>query len=127
RELGFPTANLLLDPACALKHGIYAVRAGVGSQRYDGVASFGRRPMFDDGRVLLEVFLFDFDGDLYGERIDVAFIGWLRHEQNFTSIDLLKRAMMADAAQARDALRRAGDAFPVLGDIEPIGLLDSPP
>jgi riboflavin kinase/FMN adenylyltransferase len=127
RELGFPTANLLLDPACALKHGIYAVRAGVGSQRYDGVASFGRRPMFDDGRVLLEVFLFDFDGDLYGERIDVAFIGWLRHEQNFATIDLLKRAMMADAAQARDALRRAGDAFPVLGDIEPIGLLDSPP
>ncbi len=49
RELGFPTANIRLDPACALKHGIYAVRAGIGGTRYDGVASFGVRPMFDDG------------------------------------------------------------------------------
>src|SRR5229473_2861721 len=47
RELGFPTANLRLDPGCGLKHGIYAVRLGVGERRYDGVASFGRRPMFD--------------------------------------------------------------------------------
>ena len=66
RELGFPTANLRLDPSCGLKHGIYAVRVGVGGMRYDGVASFGVRPMFDDGAPLLEVFLFDFDGDLYG-------------------------------------------------------------
>ena len=66
RELGFPTANLRLDPACGLKHGIYAVRVGVGGARYDGVASFGRRPMFDNGAALLEVFLFDFSGDLYG-------------------------------------------------------------
>ena len=67
RDLGFPTANLRLDPACALKHGIYAVRVGVGTQRYDGVASFGRRPTFDNGAPLLEVFLFDFSGDLYGK------------------------------------------------------------
>src|SRR4029077_20480001 len=59
RELGFPTANLLLDPACALPHGIYAVRTGIAGRRYDGVASFGRRPMFDTGAVLLEIFLFD--------------------------------------------------------------------
>jgi riboflavin kinase/FMN adenylyltransferase len=117
REFGFPTANLKLDPSCALKHGIYAVRVAVGSTRYDGVASFGRRPMFDDGTALLETFLFDFAGDLYGKRIDVAFIGWIRHEQNFASIDLLKRAMMGDAAQARDALRRSGSAFPALGDV----------
>jgi riboflavin kinase/FMN adenylyltransferase len=117
RELGFPTANLSLDPACGLKHGIYAVRVGVGPARYGGVASFGRRPMFDEGTVLLEVFLFDFAGDLYGKRIDVAFIGWIRHEQNFASIDLLKRAMTGDAAQARDALRRSGSAFPPLGDV----------
>ena len=83
RQLGFPTANLKLDPACGLKHGIYAVRVGVGDMRYDGVASFGVRPMFDDGAPLLEVFLFDFDGDLYGQAIDVAFIGWIRHEQKF--------------------------------------------
>ena len=117
RELGFPTANLRLDPSCGLKHGIYAVRVGVGDMRYDGVASFGVRPMFDDGAPLLEVFLFDFDGDLYGRTIDVAFIGWIRHEQKFESIEALKRHMTTDAAQARDALKRAGKAFPLLGEV----------
>ena len=117
RELGFPTANVQLDPACGLKHGIYAVRVDVGGKRHDGVASFGVRPMFDNGGPLLEVNLFDFAGDLYGQPIDVAFIGWIRHEQKFESVDVLKRVMAADAAQARDALKRAGDAFPVLGDI----------
>ncbi len=117
REFGFPTANLRLDPSCGLKHGIYAVRVGVDDMRYDGVASFGVRPMFDDGAPLLEVFLFDFDGDLYGQTIDVAFIGWIRHEQKFASIDILKRHIMADVAQARGALKRAGKAFPALGEI----------
>jgi riboflavin kinase/FMN adenylyltransferase len=117
RELGFPTANLTLDPACGLKHGIYAVRVSVGGKRHDGVASFGRRPMFDNGAPLLEVYLFDFDGDLYGAHLDVAFIGWLRHEQKFDGLDALKAAMLADAAQAREVLTRAGDAFPVLGEI----------
>ena len=117
RELGFPTANLRLDPACGLKHGIYAVRVAVGRKRHDGVASFGVRPMFDNGGPLLEINLFDFSGDLYGQAIDVAFIGWIRHEQKFETVEALKQAMDADAAQARDALLRARDAFPVLGDI----------
>ena len=117
RKLGYPTANMQLDPDCDLAHGIYAVRVGLEGRRRDGVASFGRRPMFDDGAPLLEVFLFDFDGDLYGRTIDVAFIGWIRHEQKFDSIEVLKRHMTSDAAQARDALQRAGNAFPLLGDI----------
>jgi riboflavin kinase/FMN adenylyltransferase len=117
RELGFPTANLKLDPSCGLKHGIYAVRASIAGKKHDGVASFGIRPMFDAGAPLLEVFLFDFDGDLYGQTIDVAFIGWIRHEQKFESIETLKRHMLADGAQARDALKRAGKAFPALGEI----------
>ena len=79
-----PTANLRLDPACGLKHGIYAVRVGIGRQRYDGVASFGRRPTFDNGAPLLEIFLFDFAGDLYGAELDVAFIAWIRPERNST-------------------------------------------
>ena len=87
------------------------------SGRYDGVASFGRRPMFDDGAPLLEVFLFDFAGDLYGQAVDVAFIGWIRAEQKFESIDALKRAMAADAAQAREALARSAGAFPRLGAV----------
>jgi riboflavin kinase/FMN adenylyltransferase len=117
RELGFPTANLRLAPTCGLKHGIYAVRVNIAGALYDGVASFGRRPMFDDGAPLLEVFLFDFDGDLYGYTVDVAFIGWIRHEQKFDSIETLKRTMAADVAQARDALARSGEAFPMLGEV----------
>src|ERR1700758_25736 len=61
RDLGYPTANIRLNPSCGLKHGIYAVRVGRGRSRIDGVASFGRRPTFDDGAPLLEVFLFDFN------------------------------------------------------------------
>jgi riboflavin kinase/FMN adenylyltransferase len=117
RELGFPTANLRLDPACGLKHGVYAVRAGIGARRVDGVASFGRRPMFDNGAPLLETFLFDFDGDLYGQRIDVAFIAWLRGEETFEDIEDLKLRMAADGARAREALTRMPDAFPKLGEI----------
>jgi riboflavin kinase / FMN adenylyltransferase len=111
RELGFPTANLQVDPACALRHGIYAVRTAVAG-RYDGVASFGRRPMFDTGAVLLEIFLFDFSGDLYGANIDVAFIAWLRDEAMFASAKDLVRQMKEDSRLAREALARAGDAFP---------------
>jgi riboflavin kinase / FMN adenylyltransferase len=117
RELGYPTANLRLDPACGLKHGIYAVRAGVGERRYDGVASFGRRPMFDQGTVLLEVFLFDFSADLYGEVIDVAFIDWIRPELKFDSVEELVRRISEDARLARAALAAAGDAFPKLGRV----------
>jgi len=119
RELGFPTANIKLDDSCALKHGIYAVRVGIGDTRYDGVANFGRRPTFDNGAPLLEVFLFDFDGDLYGQTLDVALVGWIRPEQKFESAETLKRQMAADVAQARDALKRAGKtAFPKLGEVE---------
>jgi riboflavin kinase / FMN adenylyltransferase len=112
RELGFPTANLSLDPACGLRHGIYAVRVAAGGRRYDGVASFGRRPMYDSGTVLLEVFLFDFAGDLYGQSIDVAFIGRLRDERLFASAAELTRQMQEDSRRAREILARPGDAFP---------------
>jgi riboflavin kinase/FMN adenylyltransferase len=112
RELGFPTANIQLDPPCGLRHGVYAVRVGLGDQRYDGVANFGRRPMFDTGVVLLEVFLFDFSGDLYGKTLDVAFIAWIRPEAKFATVDDLVRQMQEDARAARAALAQAGDAFP---------------
>jgi riboflavin kinase / FMN adenylyltransferase len=112
RELGFPTANLKPDPSCGLRHGIYAVRVAVGGRRYDGVASFGRRPMFDAGTVLLEVFLFDFSGDLYGAAMDIAFIAFLRDEAVFASAKELVRQMQEDARQARDALARQPTAFP---------------
>jgi riboflavin kinase/FMN adenylyltransferase len=116
RTLGYPTANLRLGPDCGLKHGIYAVRVGVGGARYDGVASFGRRPMFDSGAVLLEIFLFDFSGNLYGAALDCAFIAWIRPEMNFDSVEDLVRRMDQDSSQARHALARAPDAYPQLGN-----------
>jgi riboflavin kinase / FMN adenylyltransferase len=112
RELGFPTANLSLDAACGLRHGVYAVRVAHAGRRYHGVANFGRRPMFDSGAVLLEVFLFDFAGDLYGQSIDVAFIAWIREEKLLGSVDELVQGMKEDTRIAREALARAGDAFP---------------
>ncbi len=70
--------------------------------------------MFDNGAVLLEVFLFDFAGELYGQRIDVAFIEWIRDEEVFGSIDELVVRMKEDSRLARAALKRAADAFPPL-------------
>jgi riboflavin kinase / FMN adenylyltransferase len=121
RELGYPTANLTLDPGCGLKLGIYAVRVGIDGSRHDGVASFGRRPTFDDGPPLLEVHLFDFSGDLYGTSIDVAFLAWIRSELKFASVADLVRRMEEDSRLARAALARSGAAFPLLGRVEDAG------
>src|ERR1700720_3658931 len=112
RDLGYPTANIRLDKNCGLKHGIYVVRVGRGAERYDGVASFGRRPTFDNGAPLLEVFLFDFKGDLYGKMLDVAFIGFIREELKFDSVEALVRQMDDDSARARERLAAAPGAFP---------------
>jgi riboflavin kinase/FMN adenylyltransferase len=117
RELGYPTANIRLDNNCALRHGIYAARVGRGAERFDGVASFGRRPTFDNGAPLLEIFLFDFNGDLYGEVLDVAFIDFIRDEQKFSSADALVKQMDDDSARARAALNAAPGVFPKLGEI----------
>ena len=119
RDLGFPTANIRLDVNCGLRHGIYAVRVGRGQGkdqvRFDGVASFGRRPTFDNGAPLLEVFLFDFKGDLYGAVLDVAFIGFIREELKFDHVDALVVQMNDDSARARAILAAAPHAFPKLG------------
>jgi riboflavin kinase / FMN adenylyltransferase len=121
RDLGYPTANLKLDPGCGLKFGIYAVRVALGALRYDGVASFGRRPTFDDGPPLLEVHLFDFSGDFYGASIDVAFVAWIRSELKFASVAELVARMEEDCRLARAALARSGTAFPVLGRVKDEG------
>ena len=118
RELGYATANLRLDPDCGLKHGIYAVRVGIAGRIHGGVASFGRRPTFDDGAPLLEVHVLDFSADLYGVTIDVVFISWIRAEMKFASVADLVRRMDDDSRLARAALARAGVAFPPLGALD---------
>ena len=78
------------------------VRTAVGE--YGGVASYGRRPTFDNGAPLLESFLFDFAGDLYGQDIEVDFVGWIRGEERFDSAAALVARMNVDAAEARAML-----------------------
>ncbi len=106
RTLGFPTANMKLPSDVALRHGIYAVRfRRQDGSLYDGVASFGRRPTVDeDGAPLLETFVFDFSGDLYGEVCGVSFFGYLRGEEKFDGLKPLVEQMKRDDAQARALL-----------------------
>jgi riboflavin kinase/FMN adenylyltransferase len=109
RDLGFPTANIRLPREAALRFGIYAVQvARPNGEAYDGVASFGRRPTFDHGEPLLEVFLFGFKGDLYGEAVTVTFVGWIRPEEKFAGVDALVAQMNRDADEARAILAAAG-------------------
>ena len=106
RTLGYPTANLRLADDCRLRHGIYAVRASMGpGATYEGVASFGRRPTFDNGAPLLEAFLFDFAGDLYGRLLDIELVGWIRGEERFDSAEALVERMHRDSEEARALLR----------------------
>jgi riboflavin kinase/FMN adenylyltransferase len=109
RELGYPTANIRMAPDFRLRHGIYAVRVKrAGGALLDGVASYGRRPTFDNGAPLLEVYAFDFAGDLYGEELAVTMVGWIRPELRFDSVEALVERMGRDAAEARSILAAAG-------------------
>ena len=112
RELGFPTANLYFAQDVALPpNGIYAVRVGWGgddplepAHRAEGVASLGVRPTFVEGHRLLEVFLLDFDGDLYGQRLRVEFVRRQRGEKRYTSAEALIDQMNRDVERARAIL-----------------------
>ncbi|MCU0754255.1 MAG: bifunctional riboflavin kinase/FAD synthetase [Xanthomonadales bacterium] len=103
RQLGYPTANLRwLSP---LMHGIYAVRvSGAGLDRHPAVASIGTRPTVNGREPLLEVHLFDWSGDLYGQRLTVEFVARQRDELKFDSLDALVQQMDRDAAEARAIL-----------------------
>nr|WP_295465829.1 bifunctional riboflavin kinase/FAD synthetase [Mesorhizobium sp.] len=116
RTLGYPTANKALADDNGLRHGIYAVRLRDASGTlHDGVASFGRRPTIDEaGAPLLETFVFDFSGDLYGQACTVSFFGFLRGEEKFSSLDDLIVQMKRDEAEARA----------LLAGVRPLGPLD---
>ena len=106
RALGFPTANIGLGDYVRPRFGIYAVRAILDDGRaLEGVANLGLRPMFADGRELLEPWFFDFDEDLYGQCVEVSLIQYLREEQSFDGVEELVAQMKADADQARAVLQ----------------------
>jgi riboflavin kinase/FMN adenylyltransferase len=109
RKLGFPTANLALHRKVVPLWGVFAVRvSGPGLVDHPAVVSLGTRPTINGTVPLLEVHLFDYSGDLYGQYLDVDFVRYLREERRFESLDSLVEQMHLDAAQARAALGISG-------------------
>ena len=106
REIGYPTANIEMGPYLRPRYGIYAVTGRVAGSDVvlKGAASLGIRPMFDPPQELLEPYFFDFDGDLYGQEIEVALHRFLRPEAKFDSVDALTAQMSQDCARARELL-----------------------
>ena len=105
RKLGFPTANMRLHRRVSPVAGIFAVRvSGAGLARHPGVASAGTRPTIGGREWLLEAHLFDFDGELYGERLAVDFIARLRDEIRFPGLEAMTLQMHEDARLARRLL-----------------------
>lgn len=111
RALGFPTANMSLGGLHLPRLGVYAVKVDVltGPQagHYLGAASLGVRPMFGENAPNLETYLFDFQGDLYGQHLSVALVEFLRPELKFDGLPGLLEQMARDCAQAREILARA--------------------
>lgn len=102
RAIGVPTANVPLGDYMRPAYGIYATRTRLPDGRLiDGVASLGVRPMYELPEPLLEVWLFDFDEDLYGQTVETELIAFLRDEMRFDGLETLKVQIAADAAAAR--------------------------
>ncbi len=111
RTIGVPTANMRLTDTLHPAYGVYAVRATIYEDdqpvsRHDGVANFGIRPMWETKEPLLETWLFDFDGDLYGKHMAVEFVHYIRGEAKLDGLDALKAQIAKDSDEARKVLRQ---------------------
>jgi riboflavin kinase/FMN adenylyltransferase len=106
RTIGFPTLNVNMHRLVSPLHGVYAVKVdGLTPGGLPGVANIGNRPMVDgDHRYLLEVHLFDFNQQVYGEHVSVEFVKKLRDEQRFESFERLRQQIQRDAEHARSIL-----------------------
>jgi riboflavin kinase/FMN adenylyltransferase len=114
RNLGFPTANITLADSQVLRHGIYAVRVHVDGAIRHGAAYLGTRPTFDDGPAVLETFLLDYDGDLYGKKLEVEFIAYIRDDARFPDADTLVEQMRIDCEKSARLLRDIDANDPML-------------
>jgi riboflavin kinase/FMN adenylyltransferase len=107
-DLGFPTANLDIEPERALPaDGIYATWAYINNQRYQSVTNIGKRPTFGEGEQTVEVYILDFQGNLYRHEIKIDIIERLRREEKFNTIEELKKQIEEDIKQARAILNRS--------------------
>lgn len=108
RTIGFPTANIPLGKHLEPQRGVYAITASIGDKFYKGVANIGLRPTVGGTESRLEVYFFDFAGDLYGQELAVQLRCFIRPEQKFPSFDALKAQIGHDVSHARRVL----DALP---------------
>ena len=113
RRLGFPTLNLKLAPGQDVRHGIYAMRIDIGGKRYPAAGYVGARPTFGGGEPVLEAYLLDFTGDLYGKEIEAEFIAFLRPDRAFPTPEALAAQMQADCNEARAILTRLETDDPI--------------
>ncbi|MBS0273321.1 MAG: bifunctional riboflavin kinase/FAD synthetase [Proteobacteria bacterium] len=112
RTIGFPTANMHITDTLKPAYGVYAVRVTIYEDdkpvsRHDGVANFGIRPMWETKEPLLETWLFDFNGDLYGKHMAVEFVYYIRGEAKLDGLDALKAQIAKDADVAKKVLASA--------------------
>jgi riboflavin kinase / FMN adenylyltransferase len=107
RKLGIPTANVPLGEYVVPKLGVYATRTRLkDGRKLDGVANIGANPTTGEVEPRLEVWLFDFDEDIYGETIETELIGFIRPEEKFDTIDAMLKVIADDVTRARDILSR---------------------
>ena len=106
RKINFPTANISLNELIRPAFGVYAVKvSGIGFKSYNGIANIGKRPTVNDRGELLEVNIFDFDGDLYGKEIKVSLLKFIREEQKFDGLGSLKEQIIKDVYKAKNILK----------------------
>jgi riboflavin kinase/FMN adenylyltransferase len=106
RTIGFPTANISVAADRALPAlGVYATRARVAGHVLAGATNIGRRPTFDAGHVSVETYLLDFEGDIYGERMDLEILERIRGEVKFDGVDALKAQIAKDVQAARELVK----------------------
>lgn len=110
RQLGFPTANLSVPPQMLLPgDGIYATWTHIDGRRLPSATSIGIRPTFNLTERLVEVYVIDFKGDLYGQELEVEFVSKLRNQEKFDGLDALIQQINQDVAGSRLALAHADD------------------
>ena len=106
RTLGYPTANIQVTEDYKLipKDGVYAVYSYIGSRKVYGMMSIGKNPTIEGKGASIEVYFFDFNGNLYDQKLTIEFVQYLREEQKFATIDLLKKQLQDDETAARKAI-----------------------
>ncbi|MDE7355453.1 MAG: riboflavin kinase [Rikenellaceae bacterium] len=107
RKIGFPTANITLNPDYKVENGVYAAKVVLDGITFGGVANVGTHPTVDESRTtLLEVHIFDFTSDIYGKKIEIILIEKIRDEQRFETMEALTKAIEKDCKTAREILNK---------------------